>query len=227
MTRCDEIAKGADPSVLTSVFAARARLAGMIGDFAAAREFAAEAKRLYDELGMRVTGLVLAQTTGTVEALAGRLDEAEQLLREAMTELEALGERAFLSTLVADLADVVYRLGRHEEAESLARRALELGADYDIATQASGRAVEAKAAARLGRVDSAEQLAREAVALAATTDFVDFHGTTLTALGEVLELAGKPEEASAAFREALELFDRKGSTVAAARVRAQLATVAA
>jgi class 3 adenylate cyclase/tetratricopeptide (TPR) repeat protein len=229
IARCDEIGQGsrADPSVLTSVYAARGRLAAMAGDFAAAREFAADAKRLYDELGMRVSGLVLAQTTGAIELLAGRLDEAERLLRAAMGELDALGERGFLSTLVAELADVVYRLGRIEEAESLARRAFELGAEDDIATQAGGRAVEAKAAARLGRFADAERLAREAVELAAATDFVSFHGEMHAALGEVLDVSGKPDEASAEYREALELFERKGNTVAAADVRAQLARVAA
>jgi class 3 adenylate cyclase/tetratricopeptide (TPR) repeat protein len=229
VARCEEIADDspAEPSVLMSVFAARALLDAMTGDFATARRFAGEAQRLYDDLGMRVAGIMFAQTTGMIERLAGELDDAERLLRAAAVELEALGERGYLSTLVAELAEVVYRLERYEEAEQLARRACELGGEDDTATQAHGRAVEAKAAARLGRPEEAEQLARCAAELAATTDFLHFRGETLTALGEVLELSGKPNEAAAAYREALALFERKGSTVAAATVRAQLAGVAA
>ena len=229
VARCEEIAdKGhAEPSVLMSVFAARAHLAAIAGEFTAARQFAGDARRLYADLGMRVMEIMFGHTAGIIERLAGELDDAERVLRPATEALEALGERGYLSTLVAELAEVVCRLGRHEEAVALARRARELGSDDDIATQAQGRAAEGKAAVHLGRSEEAERLAREAVDLAATTDFLNFHGEMLAALGEVLDVAGKPDEASTAYREALELFKRKGSTVAAATVRAQLAHVAA
>jgi class 3 adenylate cyclase/predicted ATPase len=228
LARCDELADRAngEPSVLTSVFAARARLAAIGGDFTAARTFGREAQRLYDELGMRISSLALSQTTGAIEMLAGELESAERLLRSSADGLEELGETAYLSSMLTILAEAVYDQGRYDEAAVLAARGRELGADDDIGAQAPGRAVEGKAIAQLGRVEEAERLAREAVALAEATDFLSFRGDMLVSLGEVLDLGQKPDEASEAYQHALELYERKGNVVRAAVARARIGGVA-
>jgi hypothetical protein len=55
------------------------------------------------------------------------------------------------------------------------------------------------------------------------TDYVLFHADVLLDLAEVLRLAGRPDEADAARREAACLFERKGNVVAARKARAALA----
>ena len=74
--------------------------------------------------------------------------------------------------------------------------------------------------------DEAERLAREAIEYAATTDFLPGHGDALADLAEVLELAGRPEEAARTLEEAIELYERKGNRLATDMARARLAALA-
>jgi tetratricopeptide (TPR) repeat protein len=77
--------------------------------------------------------------------------------------------------------------------------------------------------AAAGRLEDAEALARRAVALAAETDRSNDHAAACVALGEVLREHGRPQEAKAAIREALALYQDKGNAVAAEEVHALLA----
>ena len=55
--------------------------------------------------------------------------------------------------------------------------------------------------------------------MAERTDLLNTHGDTLADLGEVLALAGRPDEAAAVFAEAAEIFERKGNRASLERVR--------
>ena len=77
--------------------------------------------------------------------------------------------------------------------------------------------------ARRGEHAEAERLAREAVAISDETDMLDAQGDAYADLGEVLLLAGKPDEAAAALEQALARYERKENIVMAERVRARLA----
>jgi class 3 adenylate cyclase/predicted ATPase len=227
--RCDtleELAAG-DPSAMTSLLGARANIAAMAGDFAAAREYAAEAKRLFDELGMLLAGHAFAMTQGRIELMEGRPEEAERIVGAAAEALEALGERSYLSTMLTILAEAVYDQGRYAEAETLALRSCELGAEDDIAAQAPARAVMAKAYARFGRFEEAQTLAREAVALSSSTDILTFRGDMEAALAEVLALSGETEAAHAARRTAIETYELKGNVAGASSLRERLERIAA
>lgn len=91
-----------------------------------------------------------------------------------------------------------------------------------MGTQVMVRTARAKLRARRGSLVDAEALAREAVALAGETEFVDLRGESLLALGEVLRVAGRGEEAAEALQEALALWEAKGNVVLSARIRALL-----
>jgi tetratricopeptide (TPR) repeat protein len=82
--------------------------------------------------------------------------------------------------------------------------------------------VHAKFLARLGAVDKAERLAREALKLVAPTDALNRHGDSLLALGEILRLQGRENEADGQIREALRLYEQKGNLVSAERAKAML-----
>ena len=88
--------------------------------------------------------------------------------------------------------------------------------------QALWRAVRAKLLARRGEPIAAERLAREADSLARTGDDLELQGDTLAALGEVLRCAGRPDDAAAALRAALERYERRGIVILADRVRVRL-----
>ena len=74
-----------------------------------------------------------------------------------------------------------------------------------------------------GRLAEGEQIAREAVALAQDTDDINLHGDALMALAEVLQLAGRPDEAAPFIDQALRLYEQKGNLVSAGKAHSLLA----
>ncbi|MGN6175895.1 MAG: tetratricopeptide repeat protein, partial [Streptosporangiaceae bacterium] len=174
------------------------------------------------ELAERGGGIEFATMTGiesaNLELLAGDPAAAAELGAEGCRLLEALGERAFLSTAAAILAHAFYALERLNEAETWATRADELGAADDAPTQMYWRQVRARVLARRGEHAEAERLAREAVAIGERTDDIDGLAGADQDLGEVLVLTGRPKDAAAALEQAAALYERKGNVVMAKRV---------
>jgi tetratricopeptide (TPR) repeat protein len=113
-------------------------------------------------------------------------------------------------------------LGRYEEAEPLARRGRELGDEQDKVTQMIWRQVQALVCSHRGQHEEAERLAREAVAIAERTDGLSMQAEALCDLAEVLEAAGRPQEAVTALEQALERYERKVNLPMAAQVRQRL-----
>ena len=70
-----------------------------------------------------------------------------------------------------------------------------------------------------------ERLAREALPHVQKTDSLQFQGDAYRDLGEVLEAAGRRDEAIATWQEALDRYERKGIVPLARRVRERLATL--
>jgi predicted ATPase/class 3 adenylate cyclase len=196
-----------------------AGLYAMIGRFDAARELLDLASRALEDLGFVTLNSSLAQYDGLVELLAGDLARAEQRLRFGLGRLEEMGERAFVSTLAALLAEVLYRLGRHNEAMQLIDRSVEAAAADDLVAQIAWRTVQAKLLATAGHLEKAESLARHAVTLAEKTDWSNDHAAACVALGEVLHKQGRPEQAQAVMRMALALYEAKGNIVAVEGMR--------
>jgi predicted ATPase/class 3 adenylate cyclase len=145
---CDVILKKAreDRKVRAHVLDARCVLEAMLGNFSAARESARQAQRLYEELGLSVMRANLPQNSGYVEMLAGDLVAAERVYREGYERLEAVGERGFLSTVAALMADAVYGQGRRVEAEQLTRISEEAAASDDVMSQSMWRSVRGESA---------------------------------------------------------------------------------
>jgi class 3 adenylate cyclase/tetratricopeptide (TPR) repeat protein len=195
--------------------------------FDEARLLVARARATYEELGMElVARATSALAYGEVELLAGDYEAAERELREGATALERMGERGYLSSVSAFLAETVYRRGRLDEAEELARRSLERASDDDLWSQALSRGTLAKVLARGGVFDEAERYARTAVELVENTDALDLHGTALSDLAEVLHQAGREEEAATHAESALRIFESKENDISAERARALSAAAA-
>jgi predicted ATPase/class 3 adenylate cyclase len=197
-----------------------APLEARLGRFAEARDLAARARDLYEELGMRLfANAAGAMAYGDVELLAEDYVAAERALRGGLEALEGMGERGYSSSVAAFLARALYGQGRLDEAEEAALRALESASSDDIFSQALARGTRAKVLASRGAHAEAEQLAREAVALVEETDALDLRGGALLDLADVLALAGRSGDAAACAEEARQLFERKGNVVSAERAR--------
>jgi tetratricopeptide (TPR) repeat protein len=197
----------------------------MVGRFEEGRELVANARAIWRELGREVHWLATSMGAGWIEACAGDWAAAERVLREGCEGLIRLGERSYLSTAAAELADALFRLGRDEEAEEWTRCSEEAAATEDIASQVGWRQARAKVLARRGEHAAAERLAREAVEIGRPTDMLAWRGDSLFDLAEVLRLGGDTAGAAEAAREALGLYEHKGIVPRIERARAFLAAL--
>ena len=191
------------------------------GRFPIARALVAEAKATFEELGLRyflldLGGLVEAQ----IAELEGDLAAAEGAMRWGCTNLEVIGETGALSTLQGMLAAVLCEQSRYGEAEALTLQSEQSADSDDLMTQIWWRCARARAAARRGAVTDAEALARDACAIADGGDYFEGQGRSREALAEVLRLAERNEEAKRAARDAVAIYQRKGSARLAERARA-------
>jgi tetratricopeptide (TPR) repeat protein len=138
---------------------------------------------------------------------------------------EASGNLAELSTYAPALGRALCALARFEEAEPFAIQGRNLGGDDDLLTQVLWREVAALVKASRGDYAEAESLAREGIEIAAQTDSPGLQDEVHRDLAEVLEAAGRPEEAVAAWREALDRYEQKEMVPLARRVRERLAAI--
>jgi class 3 adenylate cyclase/tetratricopeptide (TPR) repeat protein len=206
----------------------RANALAMVSRFAEAREILTELRaQLADQGSVIPFALVTGFVSVEVELLAGDPVAAVAFAEEACPLFEEAGDRGWLSTAVGRLAHALYELDRLEEADAAAARSAELGASDDAFTQMLWRQARAKVLARRGDTDEAERLAREAVAIGAGAQMPDSLGDAQLDLAEVLRLAGKTDEAKAAFRAALDLYERKGNLAMAERTGARLSELRA
>ena len=221
--RCEEIVEARpDPRTTASALRALAALRAMEGSFDEARRLFEREEAILEDIGQSVWASSAWEARGIVEMLAGDTQAAERAFRSGYEICERIGEKSALATLAAMLAQAVYEQARFDEALALGEIAEGAAAAEDLSTQVQWRGPSAKALARKGRKRKAEALAREAVALANQTDFLNFHAGALIDLAEVLRLAGRQADAAAAAAEAVELYGRKGNSVAGERARTLL-----
>ena len=173
----------------------------------------------------RELGLQWDEALAEVAALAGDHEAAAAYLRAACDAMEAEGRISNLSSYAPLLGRFLCALGRHDEAEPLAQQGRELTAPDDVLAQVFWRQTQALVYAARGQHAEAERLAREAVTWAERSDSPLFQGDALYDLGEVLEAAGRRNEAVAAWQEALDRYERKGIVPLARRVRERLAAL--
>jgi len=198
----------------------RAMLLALAGRIEEALALAATAEEHYRDVGDETNVQVMLAET---EAVVGDWTSAAQRLRVFCDELEEKGLTSLLSTYAPLLGRHLCALGRFDEAEPLAARGRELGHDDDPVTQSLWRRVTALVLAQRSEFADAERLAREALAIAQTSDSPWYAGDTLCDLAQVLDLAGRRDEAAAVYRDALGEYERKGIVPLAARVRERLA----
>ncbi len=214
---------GGDPLIGASVARYLAPLEARRGRFDEARELANRARAMYEEFGLTLLGqAATALAHGDLEILAGDFEAAERELRKGWVALEEIGERGYSSSIAAFLGRALYGQGRFDEAEEVSLHAQERAAPDDVWTQAFALGTRAKVLAQRGSHAEGELLARDAVARVEVTDALELRGAMLLDRAEVLLMAGLDADAAACATTALELFERKGHTVAIERARAAL-----
>jgi tetratricopeptide (TPR) repeat protein len=84
------------------------------------------------------------------------------------------------------------------------------------------RRVRGRILARAGKLDDAERLMREALELVAPADAPGIKADVLVDYAEVLRAGGREKAAAEMLDKALVLYDEKGNTVAADRIRGEI-----
>jgi class 3 adenylate cyclase/tetratricopeptide (TPR) repeat protein len=222
LARCDEVLSQAagDRRLEGRVALHRAVLESWRGRFDEARALVAVARSSFDDLGL-VGDLAFASLiSGDVELAADDPEAAESELRPALDA----GQADVEAGLAAALGESLYRQGRLTEAQVLADRAEQAAAH--VAERVRARGLRAKLLGRAGQVAEAEGAARKALEMAEGSDYLQMRADALMDLGEVLQIAQRPDDSAASVAAALRLYEEKGSTASAARARALLDALA-
>jgi tetratricopeptide (TPR) repeat protein len=195
-------------------------LEAMVGRFQDARRSVSRSSEIFQSLGLLPSQTVTRIFAGEIEILARLPDVADGILREALAGADALG--VYGGGVTVRLAEVALMRGRIDEADQfIVESGWQFISDRDNA--AEWRATRARVLARLGRLAEADTVAREAVALVEGTGYLVTRAGAHRALAEVLQEAGRGEEARVEYERALVLFEQKGDLVRAAMVRDSLA----
>lgn len=139
-----------------SALGALAILEAMEGRFDEARRLAAESNAIFAEAGLRQNAAADLINVADVEIIAGDLEAAEAILRDAIERLDALDDGFSMLNAAWRLALVLARRGREDEAAAFLARVDEVDAGLAVATWRD--IVAATLAARKGEAESARRL---------------------------------------------------------------------
>ena len=170
---------------------------------------------------------VANQHMADIERIAGNTQAEADRLRVHCDDLRARGVTAALSYDAPLLGRALCALGEFDDVERLAAEGREYGAETDPVTQALWRQVTALGQVHRGNHADAERFAREAVEYTLRTDSPWTQGDALCDLATVLEASGRIEDALAALRKALALYEQKEIVPVARRTRERLAALQA
>jgi class 3 adenylate cyclase/tetratricopeptide (TPR) repeat protein len=226
LERLDEVEGRAEGTtrLRVQILRVRASMEALRGRFDDARALIGAADEASQELGLEMLRAAsVLRATGEIELLAGDPQAAERAFREAYETLDRGQDWGHLASVAPLLALALLAQGRVDEAEAPLELTARWIIDDDTDAQISFFRARARRAALSGDSAEAETLARRAVERAAKGDDLNAHADALVDLAEALELGARHDEAAAALREAVGLYERKGNVVAAERVREQLA----
>ena len=190
------------------------------GDELQAKKLVADGLRALDEHGQLVPSVLFSAALTLM--LLDDWTEAEMALLRAYEPLRAHGRIGHFGAHAVGLALVRYRQGQYDEAREFLREADRVLRPNDVWDQIHSRATGGKILARLGDLDGAETIVREAVELATNSDLLDSQADMQLDLGEVLELAGRKQEAAEAIERSIALRELKGNVLAARSSRTRL-----
>jgi tetratricopeptide (TPR) repeat protein len=169
-------------------------------------------------------GGTVAWEIAEIEDLCGNHDAALEMMEQALDWERERGLSGNVPFSLAWMSRQLALVGRYDEAELCVAQAQEHSARSSI-TGAQSLQGAALVHAHRGEWAEAEELAKDAVELTRMTDMPRHQATALADLAEVLEGAGRRDEAVAAWEEAASLYEQKGIIPLARRVRERLASL--
>jgi len=222
IARCDEVQPLVEDSraVLAEITLTRATAEAMSGNVERSRVLAAQAVATFEDLGQRLNIAFATQTEWLVEWLAGDFAAVEEAMRRGIAILEERGEHSLIALHRMMLGQAICAQGRFDEADEIARECERTLTDpLEVTTQPLWRRVRALVASERGDHAEADRLSREALEINETTQALFDFAWAQIERGQILQRAGRDQEAVEAFEEAARLATSKGDVVTAAQAR--------
>jgi DNA-binding SARP family transcriptional activator len=194
-----------------------ATLRAMEGEFDEARDMIARARlNMVERWRVRRPLMWAARSSAAVETLAGDMEGSERELRAALQLALGFGEREPVAEIAAGLSQVLSLQDRSTEAAGFATMSVEYAPAEGAAAQALWRAAKARVTVSRDDQVEAERLAKDAVGRA-PAEMLNLRADLLMDLAAVLLGARQRAKAQPVIAEAIELYERKGNLVSAAR----------
>jgi DNA-binding SARP family transcriptional activator len=191
------------------------------GEFDRARTLVDAACNRLEDLGLNVAALTFCSPVlAHIEELAQNGADAVRVWRELCEELARSHQVSQLASAAGEFADALVSQGSYDEALEWASLAERHTAADDLDAQVRWRAPRSLIYAYQGDFARAEEAGRGAASLARKTDDLNRQARVHRHLAEAFRLAGRATDAALEFEQALELYEVKGNTAAAAQIRA-------
>jgi class 3 adenylate cyclase/tetratricopeptide (TPR) repeat protein len=176
---------------------------------------------------LRDFGTPVDEFLAEIALIAGDQEAAARYLRAAVRDFAQQGSTSHVASYEPMLSCVLSALGHVEEAEQLALKSGEFDFPEDVWMQGLQRQALGLVHSARGEHADAVRLAGEGVEWFSRSDCLLRQGDSYCDLAQVLEAAGRPDEAVAALREALDRYERKEIIPLVDRVRKRLAALQA
>jgi DNA-binding SARP family transcriptional activator len=217
---CEELARWREDMLHPGVLCELAHLRAMAGEFDKARELISHARRfIVERVRLRRPLMWAARSSAAVEILTGDESGAERELRFALEMALAFDERDVVSKIASRLSRCLSTQGATQEEERFATMSSDYAPAESVAAQALWRAAKARVMASRDDDGEAERHAREAIRLA-PVEMPNLRADLLTNLAKILLARADRGAAMPLNTAAIELYERKGNIVSAARARA-------
>jgi tetratricopeptide (TPR) repeat protein len=195
-----------DPRVVAGTYFQASLVAEKMGHWVLARQYAQQARAIYQELNdERNTGRLMLNLGG-LQLLLGHPEQAIEHLTASFALAVEAGSQPDAAQALGSLAAVHEHLGDHEAADEHARKALALleGREDFLDEIGQSSLVLGRSLMERGRLDEAEQCFRDADRAFEQMESVAHRTGAWVALGDLAERRGDPREAARWYRNAAE-----------------------
>ena len=210
---CEEVAEVGEVTH-PGALAALGHFKAMVGQFDEGRQLTVRARDLlHERIGVPRPLAFIGQQRAGIEQLAGRAAPAVDALREALDISVHVGDRDQTGQIAARLSLLLAGQGRNAEAGRLADMAFEQAPAASVTAQALARAARSRNTLNRGDVQMAVTVACEGLGLV-PGEMLELQALLHARLSAALLAHGQVDEARATAVKAIELYRRKGNTVA-------------
>ena len=205
--RAIELARAMDdPRIVAGTYFQASLVAEKMGHWVLARQYAQQAKAIYQELNdERNTGRLMLNLGG-LQLLLGHPEQAIEHLTASFALAVEAGSQPDAAQALGSLAAVYEHLGDHDAADEHARKALALldGREDFLDEIGQSNLVLGRSLLERGRLDEAEECFRAADAAFEQMASIAHRTGAWVALGDLAERRGDAREAARLYRNAAE-----------------------